>query len=113
MILAAVAWFLVSLTWKIRPVYSLLAQMCATRFAAGTSPFRTLLDGFLFICIGFLLMLLPLVGIALLPITSIYFLVVQRSDYRQIRELIKAGRINWRTGTIKETPAQKEADDGR
>lgn len=117
MIRAIFAWFLISLTWKIRPVYSLLANMCATRFAAGTSPLRTLLDGFLFVCIGLLLMLLPVVGLLLLPITSIVFVAGQRSDYRQVRELIKAGRVNWSTGTIKDNPpaqpVQKEAADGQ
>lgn len=104
MMRAVLAWFLVSLTWKIRPVYALLTDMCSTRFARGTNPFRTFVDGFLFILIGFLMMLLPLVGLLLLPFSSIYFLLAQRHEYTTLKDLISSGRMNWWTGTIADKP---------
>ena len=104
MMRAVLAWFLVSLTWKVRPVYALLTDMCSSRFSGGTNPGRTLLDGFLFVLIGLLLMLLPLVGFLLMPFSSIWFLCTQRQEYTTIRDLIKAGRMDWRTGTIRDKP---------
>lgn len=65
--MAVLAWYFISLTWTSRSAYVLLSEMAKRRAFVGTNPLRTLLDGLLFILVGVLLALLPLVGMLLIP----------------------------------------------
>lgn len=114
---ALLAWFLVGVTYNTRTCYMLMAEIATRRAYNGTNPLLVMLDGLLLSLVGVLLFLLPVVGIVFSPLTSIWLVVMNRREWRQIRDLTNSGRVNWKSGTIAEpAPAPttpEEADNGQ
>lgn len=108
------AWYSISLAWTSRTAYAILSDMAKERAFVGTNLFRTMLDGVLFVIVGVLLFLLPLVGLLLLPYYAFHlYLGRGKEDRQKISELLKEGRVRWRTGTIADpAPAAEEPQDG-
>lgn len=99
---AILAWYFLTLSHSTREMYALLSDMCGARAFHGTNPARTLLDGFLLVLVGFLIFLIPIVGLLLLPFATIAAVIWNRGDWKQAKELTAAGRIDWKTGRVTE-----------
>lgn len=108
------AWYAVSLTWTSRTAYAMLSDMAKERAFVGTNIFRTMLDGLIFVLVGILLAVLPLVGLLLTPVYAIHLYWGKGAEDRaKLSELLKDRRVRWRTGTIADPePAEEEPKDG-
>ena len=106
-----IAWWLISLTWYSRPMYDLLGKRYSLRAYRGTNPLRTMLDGLLMVLIGVLVTLIPIVGVLTLPFTSLWLYFAERESFNSTRDLVRAGRISWRDGTV--LGPDKEKTDGQ
>jgi hypothetical protein len=112
---AIYAWWLINLTYSTRPLYQALGALSTGRAYAGTNPLFTLFDGLAWVLVGLALILLPFVGVLTFPFTSFWLVCVDRSNWKQIRELTAAGRVDWSLGRIKDLPkeaAKEEVNDG-
>lgn len=104
------AWWLISANWHSRPMYDALAKLFASRAYRGINPLHMLFDGSLMTFIGLLVVLMPLVAAVTFPITSLWLFCFDRDSFNTTRDLVRAGRIGWSTGTILDP--QKEPADG-
>lgn len=106
------AWWLINLTYSTRPLYQVLGTLATGRAYAGTNPIFTMVDGLAWIAIGIALLLIPMVGLVTFPLTSLWLVCFDRANWKQMRELNKAGRVDWSLGRIKDLPKEADTEDG-
>lgn len=100
--MTAIAWYFMALSHTTREMYALLSDMCGERAFNGTNPARTLLDGFLLVIVGFMIMLVPLFGLVISPIGIPVSYFFNRREWDQVKNLAAEKRIDWSRGRIKD-----------
>lgn len=101
-----IAWWLINLAYHTRPMYRALSKLNEDRAFGAINPGLVLLDGFIYVVIGVLILFLLFFGVVTFPITSLFLFFFNREDWTQMRALIKAGRMDWTSAKIKD-PVQE------
>ena len=108
---ALFAWWFLTTSFQTRTMYQALAQLMESRAFYGTNVFKLLLDGILLLIVSVLLILLPVVAVVTFPFTSAALLLFNRDSYRTTEEMVKAGRVDWANGKIKDAKEPESEDE--
>ena len=99
-------------TYRLRPLYSALGKLFTSRAFYAPSPIMIVVDGLVLVLAGAAVTLYPIWTTVFMPVAVLIYPITHRDDYRQVKKMVLAKRINWSGGfVIEEQEARDESAD--
>lgn len=103
---------LIMQTYRLRPLYSALGKLFTSRAFYAPNPIMIAVDGLVLLLAGAAVMVYPIWNTLFVPVAILIYPITHRDDYKQVKKLVLANRVNWSGGfVIEEQEARDESAD--